>query len=343
MAIIAESPGIRSALSTPDPRAEAAAFLLALEERLQAQVQAFEPVLHPIVQYAIEHSGKRLRPILVYFSGADEQGDFADELVTAAAVVELVHLATLVHDDVLDEAGLRHGQITLRSKYGINASVLVGDAIFARALELAAEFPDTMVCRKVARATRRVCAGEVEQTLTRQSLDLDLARYFRIIEGKTAELFDVSCQLGALLSGKSPHTASKLGQFGRRLGVAYQIYDDMVDVAGEEGKAGKTLGTDLASGKSTLPLLLLRNALPAQERAQLEACFGRDQQSHTVPLAAWIQEFGVDSALETYFEEELDRAATCLSESGDDEVCKRLQGVVSFIRQRFQSVFGSRR
>ena len=179
-------------------------------------------------------------------------------MVRGAAIVELVHLATLVHDDVLDGADTRHGADTPNRTHGAHAAVLFGDALFAHALMLAAEHTTPELCRIVARASREVCSGEVCQTFSRGNDRLSLDDYYRHIRLKTAELFEGACRVGALLAGRPPEHIAACATFGRHLGVAYQIYDDLVDLLQDDAKAGKTLGTDAASGKLTLPMLLER-------------------------------------------------------------------------------------
>lgn len=224
-----------------------------------------------MADYCIDTSGKRIRPALVFLSGWDAEGRVNHELVQAAAVVELVHLATLVHDDIMDEADLRRSRRTAARQYGPEAAVLLGDALFSHALLLAASFPTTNVCRAVSESTRRVCSGEIIQTLRRRSDAVSLADYRRVIDLKTAELFRVSCALGSELAGYAPAFCRAAAIYGRALGIAYQIYDDLADFFGEERRIGKTLGTDLLSGKVTLPLLALLERLPAGERAELLA------------------------------------------------------------------------
>jgi octaprenyl-diphosphate synthase len=243
--------------------------LAELDGFLRAQLTAFEPEIRSLAEYCLDTSGKRLRPALVFLAGWDDSGRPAPALVRAAAIVELVHLATLVHDDIMDAAELRRGRDTAARRHGPDAAVLLGDALFAHALHLAAQFPTTEVCLAVADSTRKVCAGEIMQTLRRRSTDVTRADYDRVIGLKTAELFRLSCALGAGLGGFSPEFAAAAAEFGRRLGVAYQIYDDLADFFGEESRIGKTLGTDLRGGKLTLPLLVLSDRLPATERAAL--------------------------------------------------------------------------
>ncbi len=238
----------------------------ALDAFLREQLADFEPEIRDLAAYALEASGKRLRPALVFLSGWKGSGAPSAELVRVAAVVEMVHLATLVHDDIMDGAEVRRNRPTVARRYGSAAAVLLGDALFAHALHLTTQFPTTAVCAAVSVAMRRVCAGEIVQTLRRGSLRVDRADYTRIVDLKTAELFRVSCQLGAEVAGHPAGFVAAASRFGRHLGIGYQIYDDLVDFFGEEARIGKTLGTDLTSGKLTLPLLVLRERLEPVEQ-----------------------------------------------------------------------------
>lgn len=236
-----------------------------LDDFLQQQVHAFEPEVREIVSFCLERSGKRIRPILLFLAG--NQGDRPHpDLVRAAAVIEMVHLATLVHDDILDEAEMRHGLPTVSRRYGPQTAVLLGDALFAQAVHLSTEFSDTTVCRLVSAATRQVCSGEIAQTSRRDFTPISRETYFRLIQMKTAELFRVSCHLGAFLSGQNPDLVEGVARFGNHLGIGYQIYDDLADFFAFEDKAGKTLGTDWQSGKLTLPTLLYLEKLTPAEK-----------------------------------------------------------------------------
>lgn len=237
-----------------------------LEAFLQDQVPLFEPEVRGLVRYCFGHSGKKLRPLLVFSAAGRVDAAQDASLVKAAAIVELVHLATLVHDDILDEATVRHRTETVASRHGPHVAVLLGDALFSHALNLAAEFDSVEVCRAVSRATRQVCSGEIVQTFAREAHIPEREGYFRIIDLKTAELFRVSAYLGGFISGMSTLEMGALLNYATHLGRAYQIYDDMADIFGRETQAGKTLGTDLATGKVTLPLILWLESLPAAER-----------------------------------------------------------------------------
>jgi len=244
-------------------------FLEAVSQRLARQVEAFDPAISPYADYALNGHGKHLRPALVALT-ANALGQAEDAHVTVAVIIEMVHLATLVHDDVMDEAEIRRGKLTLAAHWGNDIAVLFGDCLFARALTLAAGFPTSDICRAVAMATNTVCSGEILQTQQRGDFQFTREKYFRILEMKTAELFALSCGLSAFLSDATPDQRTALRQFGLAFGIAYQVYDDCVDLFGSEAAAGKSLGTDLAKGKLTLPVLLAWERAEATDRVRLQ-------------------------------------------------------------------------
>ncbi len=288
--------------------------MAALDHFLQVQLAAFEPEIRSMVNYCIDTSGKRIRPALVFLSGWRDEAAPSPDLVRAAAVVELVHLATLVHDDIMDSAEVRRGRRTAMREFGPTPAVLLGDALFAHALHLATEFPTTEVCAAVSESTRKVCAGEIVQTMRRRSTDVTPADYQRIIDLKTAELFRVSCFLGARLAGAESGYVEAADRFGRHLGVAYQIYDDLADFFGREEKIGKTLGTDLASGKLTLPLFALMDRLPPFERAALAGEIGGLQPPMPELRLKQMLELGVFDVVEAAVVREVDAARAALAE-----------------------------
>ncbi len=244
-------------------------FLDAVGHRLAKQVSAFDPEIVPYADYAINGEGKQLRPALVALT-ANALGKVSDAHVTVAVIIEMVHLATLVHDDVMDEAEIRRGRLTLAANFGNELAVLFGDCLFAHALKLAASFPTPEVCRAVAMATNTVCSGEILQTRHRRDFQFTREKYFKVLEMKTAELFALSCDLSACLSGTDASQRLALRQFGLAFGTAYQVYDDCIDLFGTESAAGKSLGTDLAKGKLTLPVLLLWERADEADRARLQ-------------------------------------------------------------------------
>jgi octaprenyl-diphosphate synthase len=239
-----------------------------VEARIAQQAAEFDPAIEGYVTYAIGGRGKRLRPLVALLSGG-ASGRITSAHLDLAVIVELIHVATLVHDDIMDEAERRRAQPTVNARWGNSLSVLLGDCLFAQALNLSTNFDNTEVCRTIARAAREVCSGEIIQTQRRFDLHLGIEDYLRIIEMKTGSLFAAAAELGAVLNGAGVETIRALKDFGRKIGTAYQIYDDCLDIAGNETDIGKTLGTDLRHGKLTLPILMLLVSAPAAERERL--------------------------------------------------------------------------
>ena len=285
-----------------------------------------------MADYCIDTSGKRIRPALVFISGWRGPDKISPDLVRVAAVVELVHLATLVHDDIMDDAEVRRSRRTAAREYGATAAVLLGDALFAHALNLATQFPTTEVCSAVSESTRRVCAGEIMQTLRRGSTNITRADYQRIIDLKTAELFRVSCFLGARLAGFAPGYVEAVSRFGRHLGIAYQIYDDLADFFGEEKRIGKTLGTDLASGKLTLPLLQLMERLGPGERTELTAEILGQRPVQTALHFRQMQDLGIFGSVADAVTAEVDAATAALQEWPDEAPTTLLLGLCDVLR-----------
>jgi len=237
-----------------------------VEAAILEQARAFDPGVEGYVSYVCKTSGKRIRPALAMLAGGATGGTNAGH-TRLSVILELIHIASLVHDDIMDEADIRRAQPTAVAKWGASLSVLLGDSLFAYALELATEFEDTHVCRTIAKASRDVCTGEILQTQRRFDLNLSIEDYLKMIEMKTAALFAAASELGARLNQTSAGVQEALRDYGLKLGTAYQIYDDCLDLVGDEKTVGKTLRTDLARGKLTLPILyLLMNATDAQKQ-----------------------------------------------------------------------------
>jgi octaprenyl-diphosphate synthase len=223
----------------------------------------------PLIEHLRHYRGKRLRPGLLLLV-AKALGRLTPQHHTLAAAVEMIHTATLVHDDVLDEAELRRHIPTVNAGWGNKVSILLGDMLFTHAFHLTSTV-DRRACEIIGEATNRVCAGELRQVTERGNLHLAEADYFAIIDGKTAALTECCGRLGALFAGASEEVAARLANFGRQLGLAFQIADDLLDLVGNEDAAGKTLGTDLAQQKLTLPVIHCLNRLPAAEAEALRS------------------------------------------------------------------------
>ena len=286
-------------------------FLHAVTAQLVEQARQFDPQIIPYAEHALNNGGKHLRPTLVALA-AGCFGKPGEAHVTAAVIIEMVHLATLVHDDVMDEAQIRRGSPTVAAKWGNEIAVLFGDCLFAQALKLASNFPTTEVCRAVSLATNTVCSGEILQTQQRRNFPAARRDYFRVIGMKTGELFTLACDLAAFLSEAKPEQRAALCEFGAAVGTAYQVYDDCVDLFGSEADAGKSLGTDLAKGKLTWPLLLAWEQANAPDRKHLENLIQNWQPENFAPVKALLEKYGTFTPSVAIIQKYLEQARTSL-------------------------------
>ncbi|MEI6130113.1 MAG: polyprenyl synthetase family protein [Planctomycetota bacterium] len=228
----------------------------------------------PLVEHVGGYRGKQLRPVLVFLSamavrGASHGGAISDDVVHVAKVVELLHTATLVHDDVLDGANMRRRLTTVNELAGVEVAVLLGDYIYAKAFHMAVQLPDPTCARWLAETVRVICQGEITQILHRFDLAWTEPQYFQVIAEKTASLYATGCRLGGHYSGGTEARLRALEEFGLELGIAFQIVDDCLDLDGDERLVGKSLGTDLSKGKITLPMLyLMHRDAGASQRLQ---------------------------------------------------------------------------
>lgn len=306
-----------------------------VEQALVEQVDGFEPHVRAQIQYLLDGSGKRLRPTLALLAGG-ATGGITDLHITIGVVVELIHLATLVHDDVLDEAELRHGRSSANARWGNEISVLLGDCLFARALHLTASYSTTDVCRRVSGAANTVCAGEILQNQRRFDLNLSRQQYLDMINMKTGALFAVSCELGALLNGVPSAVVEQMHEFGSDLGIAYQIYDDCVDIFGQERKAGKSLGTDMKKGKLTLPLLLLLEHIDAGRRQDVAETIFHGAVVERRQLMELVLGNGVVSESLLTIDQYVQQARTRLVGLADNSYTRTLTGLLDFVGYKSQ-------
>ncbi len=308
-------------------------FLKAVAQRLVTQAEEFEPEVSAYAEYALSGNGKQLRPLLVSLSGA-ATGKVSDNHVTIAVIVEMVHLATLVHDDIIDEAEMRRGRPTLSAKWGNEISVLLGDCLFAQSLKLAASFPTPEICRAVASATNTVCSGEILQTQSRRRFQISRQEYFKILAMKTAELFALSCELGGLLNQAAPAQREALRQFGLALGTAYQLYDDCLDVFGSEAVSGKTMGSDLSNGEVTLPLLVTLERMADSERASLELQIKNWLPQYFPGVVSLLGKYGALAESRRIIHQHLAAARQTLQMLPDSEGRDGLAGLIDYLAQQ---------
>lgn len=316
-------------------------FLEQVANQLCEQVQTFDPEIAPYARYALTNHGKQLRPALVALS-AGATGKINDSLVTVAVIIEMVHLATLVHDDIMDEAVIRRRRPTLAANWGKEVSVLLGDCLFAHAVRLAASFPTPEICRAVASATKTVCSGEILQTHQRHNFRFGRAEYIRVLEMKTAELFALSCDLGAWLGGASGTGRSALKKFGMALGTAYQLYDDCLDLFGSEMAAGKSLGTDLANGKLTLPVLIVLERGNAADQQHLREYIQQWEARLFPRVLELLEKHDTQAASRAIIRDYLESARQALKPLADTGSLTALMALTDYLAQQTDTLGVSR-
>lgn len=241
--------------------------LARVEQRFDDQLASDLLPVERLCAHIERYRGKMLRPSLVMLTGlACGKAEISEQHVTIAAVCEMVHMATLVHDDILDEAENRRRGRTVNHLYGNEAAVILGDYLIASAYHLCTSIDSVDAARLIGEVSMTLCGGELLQLHFRDDYSLDRPTYFEILERKTASLIGVSCRLGARLAGADDETQAAMETFGRRLGVAFQVQDDLIDLLGTEDIVGKSVGKDLEKGKLTLPVLLHLETLAAADR-----------------------------------------------------------------------------
>lgn len=304
----------------------------ALEDLLTQQRSYFELNVGDYIDYACGSSGKRLRPMLALLAGG-ATGNISSEHIKLGLIVELIHIASLVHDDIMDEAHVRRERPTLNAKWGNGITVLVGDILFAHALRLATDFSNKEISCRIADAAIGVCSGEMLQTQRCFDLSLTLENYYRIVEMKTGSLFAVACELGGLLNGCSAEVMTALKQYGNHMGIAYQILDDCIDLLGDEATFGKTLGTDLSGGKFTLPILMLFEATTQRDQTMLHHTLLNDMGMNRETLVKTLLEQGAFRATMAKFNYLLDQAQGTLALLSPNDFTQGLGNMVFYLRR----------
>lgn len=260
--------------------------MVILDEVIRARLHSEVVLVRQVAEYIIHGGGKRLRPVVVLLAARalGYDGPHHHEL---AAVVEFIHTATLLHDDVVDESQLRRGQDTANARFGNATSVLVGDFLYSRAFQMMVTVQNMRVMEVLADATNTIAEGEVLQLMNCHDPDVSEEAYMRVIRYKTARLFDAAGRLGAIVAGRDRAMEDALGAYGMHLGTAFQLIDDVLDYSGDRETTGKNVGDDLAEGKPTLPLLyVMRNGTPEQAQRVRQAIATGGTEDFTAILQA---------------------------------------------------------
>ncbi|MEO7885803.1 polyprenyl synthetase family protein [Polaromonas sp.] len=278
-----------------------------IERRLQSEV----PLVSQVSQYIVAAGGKRLRPaLLLLLCGV--LGYRGDQRHNLAAVVEFIHTATLLHDDVVDESTLRRGRTTANEAFGNPASVLVGDFLYSRAFQMMVEAGDMRVMQTLAEATNVIAEGEVLQLMNMHDATLSEEGYLRVIRSKTAKLFEASARLAALLAQSSPAIEQGCADYGQALGTAFQVIDDVLDYDGDVAEMGKNLGDDLREGKATLPLIIAMQRGTEVERATIRQAIETGGTGQMAQIIAIVQQTGALQATRNAAAVEAQRALDAL-------------------------------
>ena len=299
------------------------------ESLLKRELRHPNPFIDELAQRSFRVGGKRLRPALLLLS-AQAVGNVHPDHHVLAAVVEMVHTATLVHDDVLDEAELRRHEDTVNARWDNQVSILLGDYLFTHAFYLASTLETTFGCRTIGHSTNVVCEGELLQNAASGNFDLTREEYMHIVDAKTAELCACCGKLGAHYAGGDDDTVTCLENFGRHLGIAFQIADDLLDLEGDEKATGKSLGTDLVKQKMTLPLIHLRDELDSPKRSELKAMV----ESSDPKLLPWLEESGALEHAREVARTHSDLATEQLASLNDSPAKDALQLVAQFVTRR---------
>ena len=278
-----------------------------IQRRLASDVAMINQIAH----YIISAGGKRIRPMLVLlFSKA--LGFAGPERYELAATVEFIHTATLLHDDVVDESALRRGRQTANALFGNAASVLVGDFVYSRAFQMMVSVNRMRVLEVLADATNVIAEGEVLQLMNMHDPDLAVEDYLRVIRFKTAKLFEASARLGAVLADADSHVEESCAEYGRALGTAFQLVNDLLDYEGATAQLGKNVGDDLREGKPTLPLLIAMERGSAQERTLIRHAIEHGEIARLSEIVEIVRHTGAISATRDAARAESDKAMRCL-------------------------------
>jgi octaprenyl-diphosphate synthase len=316
-------PSVQSADAFADILSALSAEMQAVDRLIARRLTSDVALINQIAGYIVHAGGKRMRPkLLLMFANA--LGDPREQRHELAAVVEFIHTATLLHDDVVDESALRRGKQTANAMFGNAASVLVGDFLYSRAFQMMVSVDRMRVLEVLAEATNVIAEGEVLQLMNVHDPDTTVEQYLRVIRFKTAKLFEASARLGAMLSDAGRHEEEACASYGRAMGTAFQLIDDVLDYEGDAELLGKNIGDDLREGKPTLPLLLAMKMGSAEQAAALRAAVLHGETEHLQDIVQIVRSSGALDATREAARKETQWAAECLSCLPDNEWTKAL-------------------
>ena len=319
--------------STTAALALIAGDMQAMDAVITRRLSSDVPLVSQVSQYIIAAGGKRLRPaLLLLMCGA--LGYRGEQRFNLAAVVEFIHTATLLHDDVVDESTLRRGRATANASFGNPASVLVGDFLYSRAFQMMVDAGDMRIMQTLAEATNIIAEGEVLQLMNMHDAGLSEDGYLRVIRSKTAKLFEASARLAALLAGASAAVEQACADYGQALGTAFQVIDDVLDYDGDAAEMGKNLGDDLREGKATLPLIIAMQRGTAAEQGMIRHAIETGGTERLAEIVAIVRQTGALQATRDAAASEAQRAIQALAVLGRNTYSEALLELASQLLQR---------
>jgi len=305
----------------------------AVDELIKKRLHSEVVLINQIGHYIVNSGGKRMRPVLLLLT-ARAFGYQGSDHLELAAVVEFIHTATLLHDDVVDASDMRRGQETANSVWGNEASVLVGDFLYSRAFQMMVGVHNMRVMEILSEATNTIAEGEVKQLLNVHNADLDEAGYLDVIRSKTAKLFESSAQLGAVLTGRSEEEERAMAAYGMHLGTAFQLIDDALDYSASSEELGKNIGDDLAEGKPTLPLIHVINHGTPEQAALVREALEQGGRNRIDEIKLAIESAGAIAYTSRSAQTEADKAVAALSVLTDSPYKEALAALAGFAVQR---------
>lgn len=309
-----------------------------VERELTELVRSRVRIVDEVSRHTLDAGGKRLRPAFVLLA-ARAVGREVDEARARrlGACLELIHMATLIHDDVIDEAATRRGRQTAARIFGNTAGILSGDVLLARAMTVLADDGDLAIIRTVSRSVVEMAEGEAREVEVRGDFDLSEEHHLEVLRMKTASFVECCCRVGAMVGGGSEDEVEALAAYGHHLGMAFQIVDDLLDYRGEQRKTGKPMGTDFREGCATLPLIYVRDRLSAQEREAARKVFGTEICDEEVrALVAQMRRHGAFERAEAKAEEHIASALEALSRLADSDAKGLLEAATEYVLRRQQ-------
>jgi octaprenyl-diphosphate synthase len=305
----ASSPSVVNSLHPASPLALIAGDMREVDRVIAQRLDSGVPLVGQVARYIIGAGGKRLRPSLLLLT-CGALGYQGSQRHSLAAVVEFIHTATLLHDDVVDDSTLRRGNATANETFGNPASVLVGDFLYSRAFQMMVEAGSMRIMQVLADATNVIAEGEVQQLMNMHNADLDEAGYLQVIRSKTAKLFEASARCGAILADAPAPLEEACAEYGQALGTAFQVIDDVLDYAGDAAVMGKSLGDDLREGKATLPLIAAMQRAAEQERRLIRGAIENGSVTELDNVIAIVRRTGALDVARTAAAREAARAVT---------------------------------